>query len=120
MTSTAMKTRSRPSASVQVTNPLALEPPSYCGLDTIILGGGRYLIGTSSECAIRLQADPAMQCGDCRAESGDVSIAYHLKDQLAEIRDHLLQGLEGAEIERRRTPPADKVLRRFPDRRATA
>jgi hypothetical protein len=69
---------------------------------------------------LRFVPDAALQRGDCRAETGDVSVVYQLEDQLAEIRQHLIRSLSDAEVERRRVVFGEKGLRRFPERRATA
>jgi flagellar assembly protein FliH len=68
---------------------------------------------------LRLVADPALGRGDCRAETGDVAVMANLQEHLAEIRHDLLRALPEAEVERRK-PAAERNLRRYPDRRATA
>ena len=68
----------------------------------------------------RLVADAKLKRGDCRIESGDFGMLSGVDLQLSEIRHHLLESLDDAQIERRRTEAGDKGLRRFPDRRDTA
>jgi len=68
----------------------------------------------------RLVADAKLKRGDCRIESGDFGMLSRVDLQLSEIRHHLLESLDDAQIERRRTQAGDKSLRRFPDRRDTA
>lgn len=69
---------------------------------------------------VRLIADPGLGRGDCRAETGDVSVVTQLEEYLAEIRRDLLQALPEAQVERRRATPEERGLRRYPDRRHTA
>jgi flagellar assembly protein FliH len=69
---------------------------------------------------VRLLADAALARGDCRADAGESSVEFQIQQQLAEIRRHLLEVLPDATLERRRPLPADRPLRRFPDRRHTA
>jgi hypothetical protein len=68
----------------------------------------------------RLVADAKLQRGDCRIESGDFGMLSGVDLQLSEIRHHLMESLDNAQIERRRTQAGDSSLRRFPDRRNTA
>lgn len=69
---------------------------------------------------MRLVADRSIAQGNCQAESDSYAILSKIELQLAEIRQHLLENVEDAQIERRRALPADQSLRRFPDRRETA
>src|SRR5262249_25626111 len=78
---------------------------------------GRSLLGGSAE--VRLAVDPALARGDCRAETGDVSVRARLEDELADIRQGLLGGLSASEVERRK-PAGEQTLHRYPDRRQTA
>jgi Inner membrane component of T3SS, cytoplasmic domain len=57
MTSTASKISPHPTRALRSANLLALDPPSYCTLDTIVLSGAKFLVGASSECDICLQAE---------------------------------------------------------------
>lgn len=50
-----MSTRRSPL--LNFTAPLVLEPPRHCGLSAIALVPGRHLIGTSNDCAIRVDVD---------------------------------------------------------------
>lgn len=67
---------------------------------------------------IRLASDDRLPRGDCRAETGDLSVASCLEEQLAEIRAGLLESLPELETERRKARPT--AIRRFPERRHTA
>ncbi len=58
--------------------------------------------------------------GDCLAEAGEKMISSHLELRLEQIRQDLLDGLEHAQVERRRSVASDRLLGRFPDRRQTA
>lgn len=67
-----------------------------------------------------LTADGSLERGDCRLEAGDFGILAKIELQLSELRQHLLECLDDAQIERRRTQAGNRSLRRFPDRRETA
>ena len=67
---------------------------------------------------LRLVADASMGRGDCRAETGDVTVVTNLEAHLAEIRRELPSALPEVEVERRKD--SERNLRRYPDRRATA
>lgn len=67
---------------------------------------------------IRLLTDASLAPGDCRAETGDLTITSRLEEQLNELRAGLLETLPEAENERRKARPT--TIRRFPDRRHTA
>lgn len=69
---------------------------------------------------LKLVADEALKRGDCRAETGDMSLCLNLDKQLDEVRKHLLEALPDADVDRRKGPPGDRQLRRFPDRRHIA
>ena len=69
---------------------------------------------------LQLVADAELSRGDCRAQAGELSVLSQLDVQLADLRRQLLGSLGHAEIERRKTQPGDRSLRRFPDRRQTA
>lgn len=69
---------------------------------------------------LRLMADAGLRRGDCRAETGDMSLLLQVDKQLEEMRKHLLDTLPDAEIEQRRPQPGDRQLYRFPDRRHIA
>lgn len=81
------------------------------------LGEGPTLALDGDE--IRLVAEPALARGDCRAETGDLSVVSHLEEHLEQIRQDLLRFLPEAEVERRKSGD-DRSLRRYPDRRHTA
>jgi hypothetical protein len=67
---------------------------------------------------IRLLGDASLARGDCRAETGDLTIASRLDEQLNDLRAGLLETLPEAQVERRKARPS--AIRRFPDRRHTA
>jgi hypothetical protein len=69
---------------------------------------------------IRLLADPALQRGDCRAETADLTLLSQLDSNLQALRQQLLHSLPHAEVERRQSHPGVPALGRFPDRRQTA
>ncbi|MFG0333184.1 MAG: FliH/SctL family protein [Maioricimonas sp. JB049] len=70
---------------------------------------------------VTLRPDAGIQRGDCRAETGDGRILIaEMSARLAEMRRHWLEGLDDAQIERRRPAGADRGLQRFPNRRETA
>ncbi len=69
---------------------------------------------------LKLVADSNLSRGDCRAETGDMSLILQVDKQLDEMRRHLLDILPDAEIEQRRAQPGDRHLRRFPERRHIA
>ena len=69
---------------------------------------------------IEILEDPSLARGSCRVESPDQAVRYEVSDHLAEMRRHLLEGLDDAEIERRQTSDQGQRLRRHPDRRRTA
>ena len=66
------------------------------------------------------RGDPLIPRGSCRGTSARGDVLAESALHLAELRRHLLEGLDDAEIERRHSSPADQRLRRFPDRRETA
>jgi len=74
----------------------------------------------ADQSSYRLVADAKLQRGDCRIESGDFGMLSGVDLQLSEFRNHLMESLDNAQIERRRTQAGDSSLRRFPDRRDTA
>lgn len=57
MQSHIAKPPTRSLAYTKFSTPLVLEPPQHCGLPTIRLGLGRHLIGTDSQCTVRVRAD---------------------------------------------------------------
>jgi hypothetical protein len=65
-------------------------------------------------------ADPGLARGSCRGVAGGQELLSEAALHLAEMRRHLLEGLDDAEIERRHSSGQDQRLRRFPDRRETA
>lgn len=68
----------------------------------------------------KLVADGALQRGDCRVEAGELGVLSMIETQLSELRQHLLENLDDARIERRQTQGGNRSLRRYPDRRETA
>src|SRR5438552_14778245 len=51
---------------------------------------------------LKLVGDDSLSRGDCRAETGDMSLLLKLDKQLEEMRKHLLNALPEAEIEQRK------------------
>jgi flagellar assembly protein FliH len=106
-------TRLEPGAAVTV----ALHPDDLALLERRLADGPLYALDTDE---LRLTGDPALARGDCRAETGDVTVTTRLEEHLAEIRRDLLQALPAAEVERRKPVAEERPLRRYPDRRHTA
>jgi len=69
---------------------------------------------------IEILEDLSLARGGCRVESPEQAVRYEVSAHLAEMRRHLLEGLDDAEIERRQTSDQGQRLRRHPDRRRTA
>lgn len=69
---------------------------------------------------VEILEDSSLNRGGCRVESPDQAVRYEVSAHLAEMRRHLLEGLDDAEIERRETAGHGQRLRRHPDRRRTA
>ncbi len=69
---------------------------------------------------LKLAADEALGRGDCRAETGDLSLVLNLDQQLEEVRKHLLDVLPEADVEQRKELASDRPLRRYPERRHIA
>ena len=69
---------------------------------------------------LTLRPDPALPRGHCRASNGATVLLSEFAPRLEEIRDSLLEGLDDAQIERRRSAGIGSALKRFPDRRETA
>lgn len=63
-------------------------------------------------------ADPKLARGDCRIDNGSETLISSIQSKLSEIRHHLIESLQDAEIERRRSENANRGIRRFPNRRA--
>lgn len=68
----------------------------------------------------RLTANQNVAPGGCEVHGADFHYVSRMELVLDEIRAGLLESLEHAQIERRRTQAASSGLRRFPDRRETA
>jgi hypothetical protein len=73
-----------------------------------------------SHAGYKLVADAALKRGDCRIDAGEFSVLSLIELQLSELRQHLLENLDDARIERRQTQGGNSSLRRYPDRRETA
>jgi len=69
---------------------------------------------------MRLVQDDSMPRGGCLVASEESGLLTTLEARLENIRDTLLQGIEYARIERRKTDGIGDALRRFPDRRKPA
>ncbi len=68
---------------------------------------------------IEFLIDPTLGRGDCRINNGTTEYVSSVHLKLAEIRQHLMESLQDAEAERRRSENSHRGIRRFPDRRAT-
>lgn len=69
---------------------------------------------------LKLAVDESLSRGDCRAETGDMSLLLKLDKQLEDVRKHLLDVLPEVDVEQRKPQPGDRQLRRFPERRHIA
>ena len=69
---------------------------------------------------LSLVADDSLAPGDCEVRGLNFNYLARMETVLSEIRVELLESLENAQTERRRTAAANSPLRRFPDRRETA
>lgn len=94
-----------------------LNPEDLCLLESRLQGQPPPWSACKS---VTIVGDGSLPRGDCRADGPDFSVLSRVELQLSEIRQHLLECLEHAQTERRRTQPGTGDLRRFPDRRETA
>ncbi len=62
--------------------------------------------------------DPKLARGDCKIDNGSDSLISSIQSKLSEIRHQLIESLQDAEVERRRSENANRGIRRFPNRRA--
>ena len=69
---------------------------------------------------IDLKEDPKLPRGSCFVGTSDHGLLSSFEARLENIRETLLQGIQYARIERRKTIDVDGSLRRFPDRRKPA
>ena len=69
---------------------------------------------------VQVKTDPKLQPGDCYADAGDFGLLSTIEQQLTDLRQMLLEGLDDAEVGRRKARSASEIIRRFPDRRETA
>jgi flagellar biosynthesis/type III secretory pathway protein FliH len=69
---------------------------------------------------IRLVADASLPRGDCAAEAGDFGLVSRIETQQSELRQLILENLEDAQVEHRKTQTGNEGIRRYPDRRETA
>lgn len=69
---------------------------------------------------IRFVQDAAIPRGGCFVEGDELGLLSTLEARLENMRDTLLQGIEYARVERRKTGGIGESLRRFPDRRKPA
>lgn len=67
---------------------------------------------------IQFLGDPKLARGDCKIDNGSESLISSIQSKLSEIRHQLIESLQDAEIERRRSENANRGIRRFPNRRA--
>jgi flagellar biosynthesis/type III secretory pathway protein FliH len=88
--------------------------------DVALLQHRLTAVPTTGWAGVEILEDPRLARGGCRVESPDQAVRYDVAAHLAELRRHLLEGLDDAEIERRDTAGHGQRLRRHPDRRRTA
>ncbi len=66
---------------------------------------------------VRLEADPSLARGSCRAEGPDFGWLSTVEQRLADIRETLLEHLGQATVDRRTSEAAQRGFGRVPDRR---
>jgi flagellar biosynthesis/type III secretory pathway protein FliH len=64
--------------------------------------------------------DDSLEPGSVRITRDGTGLLSRVQSRLSDIRRHLIEGLDDAQIERRNAPGTDSLLRRFPDRRSSA
>ncbi len=70
--------------------------------------------------AVTLVADESLEPGSVRITRDGTGLLSRVQSRLSDIRRHLIEGLDDAQIERRNAPGTDSLLRRFPNRRSSA
>ena len=73
-----------------------------------------------SQGEVHLVSDATLARGDCTAEAGDLGLVAKIDQQISDIRQLLLENLDDAQVEHRKTQPGNQGIRRYPDRRETA
>lgn len=69
---------------------------------------------------VTLRPDSSLPRGHCRATNEFTTLLSEVGPRLEALRKHLWEGLDDAQVERRKTAQHDSLLKRFPDRRETA
>lgn len=72
------------------------------------------------ERSVQFREEAQLGRGDYRIETSDGIWLSRIPDFLADLRRHLVEGLDDAQTERRQTEAAHRGMRRFPDRRDSA
>lgn len=70
--------------------------------------------------SVKFEADSSISRGDCQADTVDFGLVTTVEQRIGELRTLLLEGIEDAQIERRKNGKTSRSIRRFPDRRETA
>ena len=70
--------------------------------------------------SIRFVSEPTLSSGSCRLNADGVDVVSILEQELEELKLHVLQDLDDAQIERRKPEAENRGVRRYPDRRDTA
>lgn len=72
------------------------------------------------EQSVQLQEDQSLEPGSVRITRDGTGLLSRVQSRLSDIRRHLIEGLDDAQIERRNAAGTDSLLRRFPNRRSSA
>lgn len=70
--------------------------------------------------SLKFHGDSGISQGSCQVACEGFDIASILEDEIEELKLHVMQGLENAQIERRKPEAADRGVQRYPDRRDLA
>jgi flagellar biosynthesis/type III secretory pathway protein FliH len=95
---------------------IAVSPRDAALLQSRISAGG---VAWPAE-AVQLVEDSALEPGSVRITRDGTGLLSRVQSRLSDIRRHLIEGLDDAQIERRNAPGTDSLLRRFPNRRSSA
>lgn len=72
------------------------------------------------EQTVSIVADDSLEPGSVRVTRDGTGLLSRVQSRLSDIRRHLIEGLDDAQIERRNAAGTDSLLRRFPNRRSSA
>jgi flagellar biosynthesis/type III secretory pathway protein FliH len=72
------------------------------------------------ENTVDIVADDSLDPGSVRVTRDGTGLLSRVQSRLSDIRRHLIEGLDDAQIERRNATGTDSLLRRFPNRRSSA